>query len=729
MYAKFAKKRRRLMDLNLRERLASSKLRRIPNRLSEENVKALIKRVTGSDAYADNFIIKSFKEDCPYDSYRMYQNDDKIVIEANTGVAACSAFNTYLGKYCNSFYGPITAHIELPDVPPPVDGVIESHSPFIYRYFFNYCTFSYTYLFAGWDIWERVTDYMLLSGINLYLNPIGHEIVWRDTLRELGYSQEGIDKFICGPAFLPWQWMGNMVGYGGNLSDSWYTRQKALSRKINEKMRAFSSEPMLPGYYGMVPTDFVERFPEAKPTDQGPWCGFYRPALLTQPDEYFNRVADIFYDKTFEHFGECNFFSADPFHEGGRIDEVDLAEYSKCAFAAMKRRNPNTMWFFQGWQQNPKREMIEALDIDDALIGNLSADETYQKGKSYFGYPWVYLSTPNFGGTRKVAGNLYGLMQEPLDVLDSPEKNDMIGVGMTMEAIELNEIFYDLFGRVTFASSRIEESDYIRDFVRVRYGCESENLIKATEILIDNIFMGKGGNMFGDKETSICARPDLKARYVTVWGSAEDPGYSMKSLCDMTSLLLLEYDRLKDNPSYRLDIMDIARQILSDTGWDYVKAMDAAYDAKDRDKFISLSKKFLELFDVQEELMSTNERTRLEHWIERARNYGETESEKNMFVFNARSLLTLWAPKDSSQWLRDYAHREWAGMIKPFYKKRWAAYLNTLEFYFDDRKNLPTIDWKEFDHVFSISDADYPVPICPDLGDAVRRAIASTFKG
>ncbi len=714
------------MNKEMRERLAASKLRRIPNVLNESEVIALIKRVTGSELYADSFIIKPYKCDCPYDSYRMYSEGGKIVIEAGTGVAACSAFNTYLHDYCNSFYGPITKRIDLPEVPPAIDGVVESHSPFLYRYFFNYCTFSYTYLFAGWEEWEHLTDYLLLSGVNLYLNAVGHEIVWRDLLRELGYSEGDINKFICGPAYLPWQWMGNMTGFGGNLSESWYNRQKALSCKINEKMRAFSAEPMLPGYYGMVPADFTEKFPESKPVDQGPWCGFYRPSLLVQTDAMFSRVAELFYEKTKENFGACKFFSADPFHEGGIVEGVDLAGFAVSSLAEMQKCHPDSLWFFQGWQQNPRREMIEALDIDDVLIGNLSADETYNLGKSYFGYPWVYLSTPNFGGTRKVSGNLYGFMQEPLEILDEPEKNDLVGIGMTMEAVEVNEIFFDVFGRISFSPRRFTEEEYVREFVRTRYGIESENLIKAFTILIDQVFMGKSGNIFGDKESSMCARPDLKTRHVSFWGMEKDVCYNVADLAEITRLMLTEFDKLKDNPSFRLDIMDMARQILSDTGWEYVKAMDAAYDAHDRDGFIAWSKKFIGLFDIQEDLMSTNELTRLDHWVDRARNYATTESEKNMFAFNARALLTLWAPKDISQWLRDYAHREWAGMIKPFYKKRWAAYLNTLEFYFEDRENLPVIDWKEFDHVFAMTGNDYDIPICDDLKGAVIRALEHT---
>ncbi len=713
------------MKADLRKKIAERKLKNIPNRLNADAVISLILRVTKSEKYASSFVIKQVDGQNANDKYRMYSKDGKIVIEANTGVAACVAFNYYLKTYCNSFYGPLTDNISLPENPPEIDGIIEAESAFLYRYFLNYCTFSYTYLFAGWKEWERLTDFMLLSGVNLYLNIIGHELVWHDTLISLGYSREDIDKFICGPAYLPWQWMANMTGFGGNLTDNWYNKQKVLSNRINSKMREFSSEVMLPGYYGMVPADFAEKFPEAAPVNQGGWCGLERPALLKTTDPMFARVADAFYTATKQNFGECKFFSADPFHEGGNTKGVDLGQFGIGVLQKMQEYNKDSVWFLQGWQDNPKRDMLKALSKEDVLVGNLSADNNYGTGDDFCGYPWLYLTTPNFGGTRKMSGNMRGLIAEPLDILDKPEQNSMVGIGMTMEAVEIDEVIFDLFATLTFSAERFTQKEYIEKYVTARYGYCNSGLLEAFKLLADNMYTNEGSNLFGSKESSLCPRPNLKTRSTSTWGENRDVPYARDILPRIINLLLAEYDKLKDNTCYKFDLADITRQAVSDKGWDLIKELDKNYDEFDREAFSINANKYLALFDIQEELMSGNELTRLEHWVNRARDYGDTAYEKNIYVYNAKNLITLWAPKENSQELRDYSHREWAGMLKPFYKRRWQAYLNALQFHFDDRENLPTIDWKEFDYVFLMSENACTPPVCTDLKSAVEKALKS----
>ena len=43
-----------------------------------------------------------------------------------------------------------------------------------------------------------------------------------------------------------------------------------------------------------------------------------------------------------------------------------------------------------------------------------------------------------------------------------------------------------------------------------------------------------------------------------------------------------------------------------------------------------------------------------------------------MFEVNAKALVTLWSSDAKSDYdLSDYAHREWAGLIKNYYKGRF----------------------------------------------------------
>ncbi|MFP1625533.1 alpha-N-acetylglucosaminidase C-terminal domain-containing protein [Streptomyces sp. 5K101] len=62
-------------------------------------------------------------------------------------------------------------------------------------------------------------------------------------------------------------------------------------------------------------------------------------------------------------------------------------------------------------------------------------------------------------------------------------------------------------------------------------------------------------------------------------------------------------------------------------------------------------------------------------WLADARSWGTTDAERATAEFDARSVLTTWGHRSGSDngGLRDYANREWSGLVSGFYAKRWAA--------------------------------------------------------
>ncbi|MDP3683670.1 MAG: alpha-N-acetylglucosaminidase C-terminal domain-containing protein, partial [Ignavibacteria bacterium] len=57
------------------------------------------------------------------------------------------------------------------------------------------------------------------------------------------------------------------------------------------------------------------------------------------------------------------------------------------------------------------------------------------------------------------------------------------------------------------------------------------------------------------------------------------------------------------------------------------------------------------------------------NWIELSKQWATNESEKQLYEWNARNLITLWGDRNSK--LHDYAQKQWAGMMKDFYYPRW----------------------------------------------------------
>ncbi len=49
---------------------------------------------------------------------------------------------------------------------------------------------------------------------------IGQESVWLDVYNQIGIPPDSLKDFFTGPAFLPWNVMGNIDSWGGPLPKS-----------------------------------------------------------------------------------------------------------------------------------------------------------------------------------------------------------------------------------------------------------------------------------------------------------------------------------------------------------------------------------------------------------------------------------------------------------------------------------------------------------------------------
>ena len=194
--------------------------------------------------------------------------------------------------------------------------------------------------FWDWNRWEQEIDWMALHGINLPLSVVGIDVVWKNVLQKLGYSPDEINEFIAGPGFQAWWLMNNLEGWGGPNPASWYQRSEALQKRILKRMRAYGIHPVLPGYSGMVPHNAKEKL-GLDVSDPGLWCGYPRPGFLQPTDSGFARIAQLYYKELTRLYGKIDYYSMDPFHEGGNTKGVDLAAAGHAIWKAMKDANPN----------------------------------------------------------------------------------------------------------------------------------------------------------------------------------------------------------------------------------------------------------------------------------------------------------------------------------------------------------------------------------------------------
>ena len=630
------------------------------------------------------FVIEQVKS--PTDFFELDQKGDKVVIRGNNYVSIATGVNWYLKYYAGiqlSWNG-MTA--QLPAVLPAVPQKERHETDLKYRYDFNYCTYSYTMAFWDWDRWEKEIDWMALHGINLPLAVVGADVVWYNVLTKLGYTKDEINEFIAGPAFQGWWLMNNLEGWGGPNPDSWYKQRETLQKQILKRMREYGIRPVLPGYSGMVPHNAKERL-GLNVSDPGLWCGYRRPTFLQPTDPRFNEIADLYYKEMSRLYGKADFYSMDPFHEGGNVAGVDLNAAGQAIWGAMKKANPKAVWVAQAWQANPRQKMIENLPAGDLIVLDLFAESRPQWGdpestwyrKEGFGkHDWLYCMLLNYGGNVGLHGKMKHVIDEFYKAKTSSFGKTMKGVGMTMEGSENNPVMFELLCELPWRPARFDKDEWLKNYTVARYGKADKAVQDAWLLLSNTIYNCPAKNtQQGTHESVFCGRPDYDVYQVSSWSEME-PYYKPEDIIRAAGIMLSAADRFKGNNNFEYDLIDIVRQAVAEKGRLVYPIMIDAYKAGEKELFAASSQRFLDLILLQDKLLAARPEFKVGTWIEKARNLGTTPEEKDLYEWNARVQVTTWGNRVAADegGLRDYAHKEWNGLLRDFYYNRWKVWID-----------------------------------------------------
>lgn len=683
---------------------------------------------------SERIVIKQV--DDSVDFFELSVIDNKPAITGNNPVNIAAGLNWYLKYYTGNNPSWNNMSLTLPAGDLPLPTAPERHnSPSHWRYYLNYCTHSYSMAFWDWARWEKEIDWMALHGINMPLAMTGIDVVWRNTLKRLGYKDSEIDAFIAGPAFQAWWLMNNLEGHGGPNSPQWYADREELARRILARMEELGMSPVLPGYSGMVPHDADERL-GVTISGKGIWNGFTRPAFLLTTDPRFNEIADIYYDELTHLYGKARYYSMDPFHEGGSTEGVDLSQAAGIIASAMKRVNPEAVWVVQGWTENPRPELLNGVKKGDIMVLDLASEirpqwgdpdtpSPYKRADGYRPHDWLYCMLLNFGGNVGLHGRMDVVIDEYYKALASSHAPAMKGVGLTMEGIENNPVMYELLCELPWRDSRFTKEDWLKSYVTARYGAFDRDAYEGWLGLASTIYNCPLGNLQqGTTESVFCARPSMKVWQVSSWSKMKEY-YNPSDVIAAARQFARAASRLGGNANYRYDLVDIVRQALAEQGRLTYKEMTAAIERADKKGFDRASKQFLKLIDTQDELLATMPDFMVGTWINSARALAPSEAEKDLFEDNARLLVSTWGPRVASEKgkLRDYAHREWSGMLRDLYRPRWEAWIAQQRALLDGRE-AADIDYYNLDESWVKSRNAYPSTPQGDPVKTARRALS-----
>ncbi len=622
----------------------------------------LIERVI--PGYSKQFILEVIPWEEGKDVFEIGNKNGKIHLKGNNGVSLASAFNWYLKYKCNAHLSwtgdqlDLPAKLPLPQV--PYKNIIEAE----YRVHFNYCTISYTAAWWDWERWEREIDFLAMNGVNTPLSVVGLEGVWYHTLLKSGFTDEEVREFLVGPAYFAWQWMTNIQSHGGPLPKSWIDRHIELGKKIMERQLELGMQPIQQGFSGYVPRAFKEKFPEAALKQETTWLGFKGTMQLDPLDPLFKKFGTTFLNTQKEIFGAHGLYAADPFHEGEPPQEGEeyLGKVGKAIISLMTDFDPEAKWAMQAW--SIRKDIASAVPKDRLLILDLNGER--YKQDNFWEYNFVAGNLHNFGGRINMHGDLQLLASNQFQKA-LQNTGTAVGSGLFMEAVNQNPVYYDLAFEMPFHKDEVDIRAWLKKAIERRYGAASENACQAWIKLLEGPYT-RGTNGV-ENSSIICARPAIDVKKSGPNAGFHIP-YDPGELQEALYLLTKDAGRLNSSEPYRFDLVDLARQVLSNLGQEIHKRAAKAFKDRDLAEFDQHSKAFLVLLEDVDKLLKTREEFSFGKWVADARSWGTNEQEKNLYEKNASMLVTIWGSDEDSH-IFDYSWREWSGLIDSYYLPRW----------------------------------------------------------
>ncbi len=617
------------------------------------------------------------------DVYEVIALGGKVLVKGSGTIAMTRGAYEYMMKACNVQYTWSSQQVTLPKVLPDYS-IARTVSPYKFRQYYNVCTAGYSTAFWHFADWEKELDWMALHGINMPLAMGGQEAIWQKVYKDMGLTNDEMSAFFTGPAFLPWQRMGNLYKFGGPLPQSYIDQSMELQKQILIRMKQLGMQPIVPGFSGIVPAAYSRLNPDAKLREMKGWCNFpdeYKSYILAPGSSDFTTIGKNFINEYHRTYGEVDYYLADLFNENevpvsASNRNEELASYGKSVSDAITAADPKGVWVMQDWMfynnesfwdKSAVKAFLSEVPDDKMLIIDL-ANESFsgwEKFDGFYGKPWIYSTINNYGGNSQLGGNLPFLSCDATSMLASPKREKIAGFGISPEGIENNEVVYELLTQMAWTSADFNIKSYIPEFAKQRYGQTDEYITEAWLELLGSVYAKNNFHPLNLYQ----ARPP----YASNVNMKDDPG-----LNHATALFIRSIKKYSASPLFKTDLALLVTQY---AGNKVDILLQRALDLNNLGNISESKRAFdraFELMLMMDGLTSSMPDQRLERLIDNARKYGYTKEESDYYETNAKRQLTQWG-NNATPVLNEYASRVWSGLIRGYYLGRWSAYARSLQ--------------------------------------------------
>ncbi|GAA2248090.1 alpha-N-acetylglucosaminidase [Streptomyces ruber] len=668
------------------------------------------------------------------DTFRVSGRTGRVTVSGDTPATQLAGLNWYLRHIARAdinWCGEQTAL--LPRELPGMDGTVTRRANVPHRFALNDTNDGYTGAYRDWRYWERELDVLALHGYNEILVYAGADALYHRLFQEFGYGEAELRKWVPGPAHQPWWLLQNLSAFPHPLSRQLLDARAALGRRIADRVRELGMTPVLPGYFGTVPPGFTERNPGARTVPQGTWMDFARPDWLDPRTEHFARVAAAFYRIQEEMFGgPSTLYKMDLLHEGGSAGDVPVGEAARGVERALQEARPGAVWVILGWQRNPPRAIVDAVDKRHMLVVDGLSDRfptVVDREADWGGTPYAFGSIWNFGGHTALGANTPD-WAELYEKWRTKDGSALRGVALMPEAADNNPAAFALFSELAWREGALDLEEWFGEWAHARYGARDPHAGAAWDVLRRTAYGTTRADRWSEAADGLFgARPSLTADRAAHW-SPRRLRYDWAAFEPALTELLRVAPRLRASSAYRCDLLDVARQALSNRSRVLLPRIKSAYEAGDTARFDALTGTWLELMDLLERLLATDSRHLAGRWVADARAWGASAEERDRLAYDNLVLLTVWGTRAGADaGLRDYANREWAGLVGGLYRLRWSTYFDGLRTALRTGGAAPRTDWFALEDRWTRAPGTLPTEVTGDtytVATEVRDRLAAT---
>ncbi|KAG0260525.1 hypothetical protein BG011_001846 [Mortierella polycephala] len=686
-----------------------------------------------------------------YDVYRVSNanatnNGTHILIEG-TSVAALGAGLKYYLEQATEAELTWTGNRfnELPQTPPLVPDleldtnqvVTTGHvrGSFVpWRYYTNVVSFGYQFAFWNWKRWERELDWMLLSGINLLPAMVGQEYVARQMYKSLNLTDVEIDDFFTGPAFMPWQRMGNIQGSWNHLltktpatsaaneliyKNKWIDSQWELQQMILARMQELDITAILPAFQGFVPRALVSKFPDAVFKTSSAWSAFPEEwttvTYVSQTDPLFSQLTTQYLQlqQQLNNGFKSNFYLLDLYNE--LIPDCMTPECLKSTTTsvtnALHSVDKDAVWAMQAWfLLNPvwTPEATEAYfaGMREAngtpFIIDLASDSypAWEATEGFYGYDFGWSLLSDYGGLQGLFGKIPTLLTNPYEVYKQYPAN-FKGMGVTTETIHQNDYIYQLVLSLPWRdpNQAINGTADLERFVRRRYGpSKATPLVQDAFNKLSKTVWSADKDQESQSKSFIEKMPDLDMLVAGFMGTESwyDETIVVQAWNQLVQSALQEHNGLIPS-AFKFDLVDVTREVLLMTILPALhESLVDGYKAYDVNKIKTYGRQIVSLIRDTDRLLSSNVYFSFSAWIREAKESIDPVRNLSQVTFqaapskptkagyqqflesNARDLVTWWGPESNGS-LKDYASKQYGGLLSSYYLPRWQLFIKQLE--------------------------------------------------